>query len=154
MMNIHVIDIDGTISDDSWRRHYLIKNPPDYTGYNCGCDLDDPMNHDLVEYVPETDILLFLTARPRRYREPTERWLYKTFRRASSPNTIIMMRPDGNMNDSPRLKCDLLRPLLEGNNIQLVADDREDVLRAMRAEFGDNVGKLLLVRGNNLRFEL
>ena len=153
-MNIHVIDLDGTISDDTWRRHYLFPEPPDYDGYNCGCDLDDPMNCDLVESVPETDTLLFLTARPCRYRDPTERWLCKTFRRASRPNTIIAMRPNGNMDASPRLKCDLLRPYLTDNNIQLVADDREDVLRAMRAAFGDKVGKLLLVRGNNLRFEL
>ena len=153
-MNIHVIDIDGTISDDTWRRRYLLSEPPDYDGYNCGCDLDDPMNCSLVEDVPASDTLLFLTARPRRYRQPTERWLHKTFRRASRPNTVIMMRPDGNMDTSPRLKCDLLRPVLEGNNIQLVADDREDVLRAMRADFGAKLGKLLLVRGNNLRFEL
>lgn len=40
-MNI-VFDLDGTLADDSHRKHYLDRDPKDWNGFYDACDGDNP----------------------------------------------------------------------------------------------------------------
>ena len=43
------------------------------------------------------------------------------------------MRPEGDFSPSPELKVRMVEDLLEAGLVELVIDDREDVLQAFRA---------------------
>lgn len=138
----HVLDLDGTISDDRWRQGYLpeqpVADPLAYDDYHCGCDLDGPFNVALIERVPCGTHLIYLTSRPEKWRAATEAWLAKNTRR---PYTALYMRPDGNMQPSPKFKADWLALYITPHyRVQRLVDDRLDVLEEAARRFGDLIG--------------
>lgn len=138
----HVLDLDGTISDDRWRQRYLptdaADDPMAYDDYHCGCDLDDPFNVGLAEHVPDDVHLIFLTSRPEKWRKATERWLAQHIRR---PYTALYMRPDGNRQSSPQFKARWLALYITPHyRVQRLVDDRLDVLEEVARRFGDLIG--------------
>lgn len=127
-----VFDLDGCISDDS-RRLPLIRPDHDfdkYDKYHEDMEADPLVNLKALNGAVERgNGLLFVTARPEKYRNATESWL-RSFGIAASH---LLMRPNGDMRGSPQLKCELVEAWLSDNRDAMITeayDDRLDILAA------------------------
>jgi hypothetical protein len=155
LIKLAVFDIDGCLSDDRHRLHLLPEkdgNTPHeaYDAYNELAPSDPPIPsgflalQGLITRYRGCDFrVLFLTARPVKYRQQTEVWLGKEgVANLKEPiRAETWMRPNGDFQTSPDLKIDLLSSYIEkligeGNDVEVVAayDDRIDVLSAYAAK--------------------
>lgn len=132
---IIIYDLDGCLSDDRHRLHLLPEGSPAdnaaYKDYNDRMALDEPMNKHLWAVAEEGDCArVVITARPAAYFQITQDWLEHNF----GGEFHLMMRPEGNMEPSPKLKGDLVRRMmLHGHHIAYAFDDRQDILDAYAA---------------------
>jgi hypothetical protein len=135
-----IFDLDGTISDDRWRRHMVRwdKEDPDarYLAYHKAGPDDPPINLHLVEAEFARDrVIIFLTARPEWCREHTEMWLKKHLH--PIPFQLFMRKKDDHR-PSTELKLGYFKSWATRVNIAVAYEDREDVAEVLRAE-GFNV---------------
>lgn len=123
---IAIIDLDGCISDDRWRRHFIDEaagNPDDkYKQYHAACGKDTPANLAVVRSLARRYTIVVFTARPIEHKEVTWEWLHKH----NVPAQAMYMRPTGNHMTSVDLKQQMLLQLDE--HVQFAIDDRSDVL--------------------------
>jgi len=135
-----VCDLDGTLFDDEWRRHLLPESEAlhpkdsDYDDYNQR-HVDDMPIKEVVKFVNEfAGDVLFLTARPAKYRTATRHMLTTHTSRYGMGKGLLFMRPNGDMRDSPTLKLALLSEHLKTSKYYehiVVLDDREDVRKRL-----------------------
>ena len=134
-MKYVVFDMDGVLSDHSWRKHLLEVTEddvkPDWTRYHLEAKHDMP-NPNIAElYVALHKLgyrMIILTARPAHFREPTITWLLQH----NFPCEKLIMRPDDDFSSSAKLKILLLRI----NNIfpqetLFAIDDRLDIVLSL-----------------------
>lgn len=172
-----IFDLDGCLSDDRYRRGLLPKQTPEeltkngplsqgsYHAYHSSLGEDLPANTRFVtNQVDRGHDLLFITARPERYRQETTDWLLRNFgddlRRA---NWHLLMRPvmgAASQKRSPELKIGLLLRhfgrAAKQSIVQACAaayDDRSDVLSEY-AKLGIENTNLLRVEDAELDAEL
>jgi len=168
-MKFVIFDIDNCISNDARRQERLPAklsddtkrhtiSDTDFEAYHEGAALDKPMNEHLVNgHITATEddiVILFITARPERYRKKTEWWLREKFPRlqaAGGPEWQVLMRPRHNMASSPDLKVALFENFAANElganadgwaEVIMAYDDREDVLKAYRAKGVANLVRL------------
>jgi hypothetical protein len=136
-MKYQIIDLDGCISDDRWRRH-LIESPVDgrwsnqtrFENYHSCCVRDNLVNAHEIRYDLKH---IVLTGRPVRWRQPTEDWLWET---ANIVPHILIMRNNEDLAPSPELKERMCGWLWEPNlmygvrkeEIVEAIDDRQDIV--------------------------
>ena len=142
--SIQILDLDGCVADDRWRRGFIrdvgMYLPPDemnrFHRYHSLCFLDKFANK---EEITQPDIIV-LTGRPLLVKELTMRWL-----RAHQivPLHIIFRNNDDNISTSVTLKRRMLAGLLDPNSydirpeeITLAIDDRDDVVAMYKNDFG------------------
>jgi len=127
-MKYAIFDLDGCISDDRWRRDLMQKVKWD--DYHKCLSEDGPINMDIVADCVERGLqILFVTARPNKYRNITNEWLIEHLP-ISYERWSLYMRPDGNEMKSPELKKHLIDNSGIGwTNIAEAYDDRADVLQ-------------------------
>lgn len=142
-MKVSIIDLDGTISDDRWRRH-LLPDPElsvlehDYDAYHAALHADKAVNMNLVfKAAASGRKILFVTARPEKYREATSAWLDQHLKRYGIHTSwALQMRPNEDTRPSPELKIDLVQRWMMGRPEGLTVidfqafDDRADVVDA------------------------
>lgn len=140
MRLFQIVDLDGCIADDLWRRHLINKIGPKsndwFHEYHINSFWDKAVNlHEIKQ--PET---IILTARPLRYRQITMQWLDKI---ANVKPAYILFRNDDDHRPSFEVKKEMVRALLDWNsyNIQLeqiadAIDDRENIVAMYRQEYG------------------
>ena len=140
MKAIMIFDLDGCISDDSSRRHLLMRQDG-FDLYHALINDDPPMNSVYFTQQLEkrkSTRLAILTARPERYREQTQQWIKRNFD-LDMDEYVMLMRPNTGENanaNSPDLKTRMVRSLgCSMDNIVLACDDRPDILDAY-AELG------------------
>lgn len=128
-LKCRVLDLDGTISDDRWRRWLIDPQAATvdemYHHYHLHLDQDQFVN----KWTLDCDVpIVILTARPEYTRELTMRWL----ERHNVEFQQLLMRPEGDHRSSPLLKLGLIA---EHNlqEIEYAFDDREDVIAAFRS---------------------
>lgn len=132
-MNGYVIfDLDGCISDDRRRRALLPTDPrgeSDWDAYHSDLSNDEFVNSDvLLPYVGEHQIV-FVTARPEKYRRRTWGWIFSNI--GDQGDYALLMRPDNDERPSPELKVALLRKHhIYPEQVVCAYDDRADVLSA------------------------
>lgn len=158
--HILVFDLDNCLVSDSERMH-LIKNGGkhgeikahesltgdaaekaqcDWDAYHCAGFSSRVCNDALLKarfaQMPPTSVLVFLTARPEKFRLPT----IKHLRMAGllDRNHSLVMRPHRCLASSPVMKVSALKAWLDDrgwtfDNIAELYDDRDDVLEAFRA---------------------
>jgi len=136
---IRIVDLDSTISDDSWRLWMINPEEEDgdnkYHSYHVHCDRDEPINRYIVDESPCP--VVFVTARPEYMREKTVQWLYKF----GFNFYALLMRPNGNHESSVELKRGVLSTLKSFYPIEKAYDDREDII----AMYNSNGVKGILV---------
>lgn len=131
MRNIAIFDLDGCLSDDEHRRHWLPTSlpaqPSDYDAYNELCHLDKPMNQPEWVRCGVGMKRIVITARPERLSARTGGWILDNF----GGQFCLRMRPDGDMRPSPELKVALAEEAgITPDQVAVAYDDRSDVLAA------------------------
>jgi hypothetical protein len=141
-----LIDIDNCIADDSHRLHLIdesISDPDErYEAYHRMLHLDEAHNHHLFK-IHCDDKIIFVTARPERYRQETWHWLKLNFK--FPDDTLLFMRPDGNHEPSEILKPWLIEfKCISLKEIFCAYDDRQEVLDAYKAMGIVNVQRICI----------
>ena len=121
-----ILDLDGTISDDTWRRGRIPSNVDDSKGwdhYHQGLIHDRTMNLHLVG-----DRNIIITSRPNKFRLQTIDWL-QTYR---IDFVVLLMRHAGELRPAWQVKQDALTYLrdiydIQNKDIDIAYDDNPDV---------------------------
>lgn len=133
MKDIIIFDLDGTISDDSWRVVHRYKG--EYDTYHNQLGFDEPMNWKLTDFDQTEFEPVILTTRPEKYRSMTLRWLRRNkFPKWSS--VCLLMRPNGNLLPSPELKQQMVFWLIVNYRfgyVKMAYDDRGDIIEMYKS---------------------
>jgi predicted kinase len=132
-------DIDGTISDTAHRLHFVNKMPKDWNGF-FGAMADDPVRDDvrkkLIEHYNEGRTIIFLSARPEKYRDVTLKWLHDNMLTFA---WTLVMRPSGDGRPDTETKRDMFEKHFKDKDaVHAIYDDRPSVIRLWK-ELGLNV---------------
>ena len=127
-----IFDIDGTLANNSHRRHYIAREEKDWVSFNSASE-DDIPNPPIVTLLQGMKTLgyriIVSTARFERERIRTEKWL----RDHDILYHDLFMRPDGDFRHDYLVKEDMLRDLQIGREgILFVVDDRTSVVEMWR----------------------
>lgn len=148
--SIVICDIDGTIADCEHRKHHLMGEKKDWNGFFSEMIADgliESTQELLMNFVDAGKKIIFVSARPEKYRKVTEDWLWKhyiypvrsaSFETAAFDDPVIgyealLMRPDGDSKDDTIVKQAILDTYFDKNTIHCVVDDRPSVLRMWAA---------------------
>lgn len=139
-----IFDIDGTLSNNKHRQHWLEGEKKDWDAFYAEMDKDAPnepvvlLCKAVIEYVyrsSETDELrvFVFTGRPENYREKTEEWLKENLKWCYHLITL-RMRPAGDHRPDYQVKQEMLDSLkAEGYEVLFTVDDRKQVVDMWRA---------------------
>lgn len=133
IMNLVIVDIDGTVADCNHRRHFLRGEKKDWKSFFEVMGLDIPRKevynsaHELA--VASSAEIVFVSARPDNYRAVTEKWLHEN----DMDHYHLLMRPSGNSRPDTEVKEGIYNKYLKHYNIIKVFDDRPSVIRMWRA---------------------
>lgn len=131
-----IVDIDGTIADNSHRQHYLEGAKKDWDGFFSKLHLDTPRDAVATAarffWIHKLWTPIFVTGRGAEYREPTSDWLAKHF--MWSCNMPLYMRAKGDRRPDVEVKREIyerdIAPIYE---VRLVLDDRDSVVKMWRS---------------------
>jgi len=142
MQTYQIIDLDGCISDDRWRRNLIqpsLIGQARFDAYHDLCHKDLALNLNAV--IPGHAIIV-ITGRPTRVRERTEVWLREV---AGLQISLMIMRNDDETKPAPDLKRMMVSWLFDANlygflpeQVVSAIDDRADVVELYRRDFGLN----------------
>lgn len=139
-MKYVIFDLDGCISDDSHRRYFSKRK--DWDAYHELLFRDELRHKRLIsDYAKRGIQIVFITARPEKYRKETVAWLEKNeiLRICNKLVPHLYMRPNDDLKrSSPDLKKRLTAFFISRNAGEIVAayDDRADVVNMYIDTFG------------------
>ena len=125
-----VFDVDGVLADVEHRLHHLEGPRKDWRSFFAAAADDPPLGTGLElaqELAAEHD-LAYLTGRPEGLRRVTQRWLT----RHGLPVGPLWMRPPGDYRPARVMKLEALRSLGSDQVVEVVIDDDEAVVDALR----------------------
>lgn len=139
MRELQIVDLDGCIADDRWRRHLIIPLAPGeqrweddhrrFEAYHRMIQYDRLANlHELKHHCTP----VILTSRPLRYQEETMWWL----REKGIKPLHIIFRNNADLRTSVEVKRDMIGWLLDYNmygvrreEVLDAIDDRKDIVQ-------------------------
>ena len=124
-----VFDVDGVLADVRHRVHHLEAGRNDWRAFFAAAKDDPALETGLAlahELATEHD-LAYLTGRPDGLRRVTRRWLT----RHGLPPGPLVMRPAGDYRPARVMKLAALRRLAADQDIEIVIDDDQEVVRAL-----------------------
>tara|TARA_B100000925_G_C21932721_1_gene440973 strand:- start:632 stop:1069 length:438 start_codon:yes stop_codon:yes gene_type:complete len=127
MKNIILCDIDGTVANNDHRQHFL-EGKKDWDNFFGALDQDQPIYEIIKKMNYEHDKgreIIFLTGRPERYRDSTEKWLKQYF---SFPLRVVM-RPNKNKKNKLLTKKEMFEQNFDIDEIFYVIDNDEQLLK-------------------------
>lgn len=145
--SVVVFDLDGCLSDDSWRHQFVQEHPdPDarFHHYHSALHNDRALDKgtDLLSACIGSGMFpVFITARPDAYRNPTAQWLSVVCCLTENKDCAILMRDNGDSRSTVDIKRDLFDLLAAEvglGSIIAAYDDREDVVTMYHETFGVN----------------
>jgi len=112
-----IIDIDGTLADNTHRSHFLEKELKDWEGFLCpnrvAKDTVIPGAKRGLEQLRQLNTdLIFLTGRNEMLRDTTSVWLSQNFD-IVVPEEWLLMRPVGNLLKPSEYKCAHIQNLVQ-----------------------------------------
>ena len=149
MVNIVVVDIDGTITDASERaQKYLSKEPKDWDGFYNACGQDKPIKEmvHLVEVLSDQYGIVFCTGRRRSTDAATRQWIrdnmknFRGYTRTGIMGLPILYRNDGDKRHDTEVKPELLDEYLWQHpdyRVAFILEDRNSMVKKWR-ELGFN----------------
>ena len=130
-----VWDLDGTLSDDRARAHFVEVErgrKRDWHSYFDAIDEDPPIaaSMELLHALRAFGIrIVYLTGRPEFTRAKTERWLQAN---GLAEYDVLIMRPDGERRHAGEFKVDEIHRLREKYELVCAFEDRIDVADHIR----------------------
>lgn len=130
---IAIFDVDGTLSDNSHRQHFLRQMPKDWDEFYAQMPLDSP-NEPLVLLFKALRAagmfeLVVVSARPERFRKETDIWLQRHELRYSR----LFMRKDGDFRADHVVKREMIHLISPDiSRIAFVVDDRRQTVEMWR----------------------
>ena len=130
-------DLDGTLSDDRARAHYVeveSGRDRDWESYFDAIDTDPPIaaSMAILHAMRAAGIrIVYLTGRPEYTRPKTERWLKAN---GLDEFDLLLMRPMGERRHAGRFKVDEIRRLRTRYQLVCAFEDRIDVAEQLRQE--------------------
>ena len=158
-MRLVLCDLDGTISDDRWRKEFIQDK---YFAKYHQCLGDDIPYKNVVDTIcfrhSIGHLIYFTTARPSDYRKSTKMWLDRHL-----PNMPfnLQMRKGEDTRPSPLVKRDMVSNIISSNlgqieSITIIDDERENLIEmsgiALRYLSHDQI-KLIIAHNGQLRQE-
>jgi len=128
-------DLDGTLSDDRARAHFVEVEKGrrrDWNSYFDAIDEDPPIAASMVllQALRAHGVrILYLTGRPEYTRAKTERWLKAN---GLDEYDLLVMRPEGERRHAGLFKVDAVRDLRRRYEIVCAFEDRIDVADHLR----------------------
>lgn len=126
-------DVDGTLANNSHRRHHLDKKPKDWKAFYETMDQDVPfedMKWLCNHFYDQGHRNIVCTGRLSKHRDQTVDWLFEHDIRTDA----IYTRADGDFRDDSVVKLDLLQQMIsDGYYPTLAFDDRDRVVTALRS---------------------
>lgn len=130
-----IVDLDGTLCDSSHRVHFVQKKPKDWESFYKQCVNDKPNLWCLKICQAFQDMdheILFVTGRPEKYREITNRWLVHNVT-GSVLCGHLLMRPTGDFRVDTEVKKEIYDKYIKDRfSILFCLDDRPQVARMWR----------------------
>lgn len=131
-----IVDVDGTISNPTHRKHYIEKKNPtqeDWNKFFTSADQDSP-NEWCVELVKNFrnagHEIVYLTGRPENIRGVTETWIRKHVRNVPFH---LFMRPNNDRSHDTKVKTQIYREDIEPTfDVLFTVDDRGSVVDMWR----------------------
>lgn len=120
-----VFDIDGCISNDLWRLH--LAKSGQWDEYFSRAKEDLSCNHDILRGYSQEHYILFITARPERYRTETVEWILRNF---GFHSFILEMREDHQLVPAVTYKVNAVSSLKETYNIVAAFDNDPRIVEA------------------------
>ena len=134
--SVVLCDIDGTIADITHRLHFVKPgkgHKKDWDGFFKSMDEDEvreDVKKDIMKLFNEGKIIIFMSGRPEKYREFTQRWLARNF--LNIYYTIIMRKTTDKRQDD-ETKKDLFNEYFPDKSVvHKVFDDRPRVIRVWK----------------------
>ena len=127
-----IVDIDGTISDDRWRKHILLHDKVNWDDVQAMSRYDQPNQWCLSiidAFMDKGYTILFVTARNERYRKKTIEWL--------NCNVLagyeLFMRPIDDQSPDTHVKATIYNQFIQPfYDVGFCIDDRESVAQMWR----------------------
>lgn len=126
-----VFDVDGVLADVDHRVRHLQGRHKDWGAFFAAASDDPPLatGIDLARALGADHDLAYLTGRPEALRRVTQRWLT----RHDLPVGPLWMRPPRDFRPARVMKLEALRRLADERPVEVVVDDDEEVVEALRA---------------------
>lgn len=135
-----IVDIDGTVADNSHRQHFVRSKPRNWKAFNATIDQDKIIEEVrfVVECIRRAGVdVLFVSAREgsKEIFDTTKEWLNRFFTTNENPYyTALFMRDEKDYRDDSIVKSEILDQLLEeGWDPICVFDDRDRVVEMWRS---------------------
>jgi beta-phosphoglucomutase-like phosphatase (HAD superfamily) len=128
-------DLDGTLSDDRARAHFVeveAGRKRDWKSYFDAIEEDPPIAASIaiLHALHSTGVrILFLTGRPEHTRPRTERWLKAN---GLTEYDELLMRPHGEFRVAGEFKAEVIAELMQRYELVCAFEDRVDVAEAIR----------------------
>lgn len=126
-----IFDVDGTLTNNEHRSHYLQQRPKDWESFNNACHLDAPQKSVIVlaKVLRQHYALILATGRMEKQRDKTQEWL--TFHDIQHDG--LFMRQTDDFRVDSVVKQELLAEIRQaGFEPVLVVDDRASVVKMWR----------------------
>lgn len=140
-----VIDIDGTIADNTHRQHHLETKEKNYDSFYAESGLDRPLANNIRNILDDYHMnkvkygfleIIFLTGRPEKIRGITQVWLETYF--SSQLKYHLVMRPNEDWDKSVKFKQRALSLILKDRAVVYYADDLLDCCKMAKELLPDN----------------
>jgi beta-phosphoglucomutase-like phosphatase (HAD superfamily) len=127
---IAVVDIDGVLADARHRQHHVQVYPKNWDAFFRAAPYDEPLPEGfaVVRELASRYEIVYLSGRPERIREATQRWLTKH----DAPAGRLVLRKDHDRRPAPIMKLAVLRKLAKQHSIAIVVDDEPEVCEAFQ----------------------
>lgn len=129
--NCIIVDVDGTVADNSHRQHYLAKSPKDWASWRAETHLCKPLTTVIrvIDALREFGDVVLCSGRWEGEREVTVAWMEEIgFQFAA-----LYMRKDGDFRPDDVVKREMLQTLQDdGFHPLMVFDDRNRVVNMWR----------------------
>lgn len=128
-----IVDLDGTLSDPSERRHYVESQPKDFDKFYQELIYDNPNSwcEEIVRAFSDRGYtILYVTGRPNNYRRPTMDWLEAW----DMPKGRLFMRDAWDYRPDFIIKEEIFNRIKETFKILFAIDDRKQVVDMWRSK--------------------
>jgi len=127
---VAVVDVDGVLADVRHRLHHVTARPKDWRSFFAGAGDDGLLaeGEETVRRLAEVYEIVYLSGRPERLREVTERW----FRDHELPPGRLLLRPYADYRPSSVWKVEMLETLASTRTVVVLVDDDPRVLDSAR----------------------